>query len=276
MQRSEFDILVEWAAKEGWNPGLHDAEIFWDVDPDGFVTAEFNGEMVGGGSIISYGGTFGFMGFFIMRPDFRGKGYGNLLWNWRRNHLLSRLKEPKIIGMDGVFTMQSYYAKGGFTFHYRGLRFEGSGYAHSCSADIIDLTDVSFPVVEQYDQNHFPAKRKEFLERWIRPEGGHAVGILDGDFLFGYAVLRPCRLGYKIGPLFADNPVIAEKLFQTLSSRVPGEPIFLDVPEINPEALVLARNHGMKEVFGCARMYYGFRPELPMHEIFGITTFELG
>ena len=29
MTRSEVDELVAWAAREGWIPGLHDAEVFW-------------------------------------------------------------------------------------------------------------------------------------------------------------------------------------------------------------------------------------------------------
>ena len=55
-----------------------------------------------------------------------------------------------------------------------------------------------------------------------------------------------------------------------------AKPIFLDVPEINPDALALTARHGMKEVFGCARMVLGAIPKLPDAEIFGVTTFELG
>ena len=76
MTRAELDTLVEWAAAEGWNPGLDDAQIFWDTDPDAFIAAELAGELIGGGSIVAYGGRFGFMGFFIIRPDHRGQGLG--------------------------------------------------------------------------------------------------------------------------------------------------------------------------------------------------------
>ena len=62
MRRAELDTLVEWAADEGWNPGSNDAQIFWDTDPQGFVAAEQGGELIGGGSIVSYGGRFGFHG----------------------------------------------------------------------------------------------------------------------------------------------------------------------------------------------------------------------
>ncbi len=88
--------------------------------------------------------------------------------------------------------------------------------------------------------------------------------------------MRPCQTGYKIGPLFADSPAIAENLFVALSAQAPGEAIFLDVPETNQAAIAMASRHGMKEVFGCAKMFLGSKPTLPEQEIFGVTSFELG
>ena len=118
MSRPEVDQLVAWAAREGWNPGLHDAELFWHTDPEAFVAAEIAGELIGGGAITSYGGEFGFMGFFIVRPEFRGQGLGNRLWHARRERLLARLRPGASIGMDGVFDMQDYCAQGGFAFSH--------------------------------------------------------------------------------------------------------------------------------------------------------------
>ena len=56
MRRSEVDALVGWAAREGWNPGLHDAERFWATDPDAFIAADLEGELIGGGAITSLRG----------------------------------------------------------------------------------------------------------------------------------------------------------------------------------------------------------------------------
>jgi len=276
MTRAELDTLVEWAAAEGWNPGLNDAQIFWDTDPDAFIAAELAGELIGGGSIVAYGGRFGFMGFFIIRPDQRGQGLGTRLWFHRRDRLIARLQAPAVIGMDGVFDMQNFYAQGGFVLSHRDLRFEGVGAAAEMADDLVDLASVPFSEVARYDAAHFPAPREGFLKAWISQPGSRALGAMRDGRLRGYGVIRPCRSGFKIGPLFAADGETAEALFRGLTDKGAGAPIFLDVPEINPEAMALAERHGLREVFGCARMYYGPPPAEPYGEIFGVTTFELG
>lgn len=276
MARAELDTLVEWAALEGWNPGLADADAFWNTDPEGFIAAEADGELVGGGSIVSYEGRYGFMGFFIVRADLRGQGLGNHLWHERKRRLHARLAPGAPIGMDGVFNMQTWYARGGFRFACRDLRFEGRGAGPLRQERLVDAREVAFDDLASYDHAHFPAPRDRFLRGWIDRPNGHALAALEGGKIRGYAVMRPCRIGHKIGPLFAADADVAERLFSALSSRAPGEPIFLDVPEVNRDALTLAERHGMSEVFGCAKMYAGPAPKLPDREIFGVTTFELG
>jgi len=276
MRRGELDTLVDWAAAEGWNPGLNDADIFWATDPEGFIAAEIDGAMIGGGSIVSYGGQYGFMGFFIVHPDYRGHGLGNTLWHARLQRLIGRLKSPAVIGMDGVFDMQSYYAKGGFRFAVRDLRFEATAQTFQTSPDIHDMAEIDFADIDAYDRAHFPAPRSGFLRDWISQAGAHALASVQAGRLTGFGVVRPCRQGYKIGPLFADTPEVAEALFRALSTRVAGSDIYIDVPEDNRPAMALTQRHGMKEVFGCAKMYYGPRPQLREDGIFAVTTFELG
>jgi GNAT superfamily N-acetyltransferase len=281
MNRSEVDDLVEWAAREGWNPGLHDAELFWATDPDAFIAADLDGVLIGGGAITSYNGEFGFMGFFIVRPEFRGRGFGNALWHARRDRLLARLRPGASIGLDGVFAMQDYYARGGFVFSHRDIRFRADIPEHPSTArvddeDIVPLTAVPFEQVLEYDRTCFPALRANFLKGWISQSDALALGCQRDGKLSGYGVVRRCREGCKIGPLFADDVRAAEALYTQLAGFVAGGPLFLDAPENNPAAIGLAHRHRMVEVFGCARMYLGPPPALAHEHVFGVTSFELG
>jgi ribosomal protein S18 acetylase RimI-like enzyme len=281
MSRREVDELVSWAAQEGWNPGLHDADLFWATDPDAFIAAELEEELIGGGAITSYDSKFGFMGFFIVRPEFRGEGLGNKLWHARRERLLARLRPGARIGMDGVFEMQKYYAKGGFVFSHRDIRYRAEIPDHAAIATvgnekITPLAEVAFDQIVEYDRTCFPAPRPTFLKGWLSQPDALALGCQRQGKLSGYAVVRRCREGCKIGPLFADDAQAAQTLYGHLAEFASGGPLFLDVPENNPAAIELVRRHRMVEVFGCARMYLGAPPELAHHRIFGVTTFELG
>lgn len=281
MSRAEFDELVSWAAGEGWNPGLHDADLFWENDPAAFIAAELDGELIGGGAITSYNREYGFMGFFIVRPDYRGRGLGNELWHARLERLINRLQPGATIGMDGVFDMQDYYARGGFVLSHRNLRFrleipkEGLE-PRDDSGDIAALAEVPFDKVDAYDRSCFPTHRSRFLRSWISQADSLALGHIRSGALGGYGVIRRCREGCKIGPLFADSVGIARSLYIQLAAFAAGDPVFLDAPENNPAAMQLVRQYRMKEVFGCARMYLGPVPDVAHGRVFGVTTFELG
>lgn len=280
MTRSEATQLVDWAAAEGWNPGLHDADVFWHADPDAFIAAELHGELVGGGTITAYQRAFGFMGFFIVHPAFRGRGLGHTLWLSRRDRLLDRLDQGASIGMDGVFDMQAYYARGGFAFSHRDIRFRAevpsNGAAPAADPSIVGLEQVPFDDVLAYDRACFPADRTRFLRAWIDQPDARALGHVRDGKLAGYGVVRRCREGCKVGPLFADDAAAAQALYTQLAGFAMGGPLFLDVPECNADAIALADRHHMQEVFGCARMYLGPAPDLMHSRVFGVTTFELG
>lgn len=281
MTRSEVNELVDWAASEGWNPGLHDADLFWATDSEAFIAADLDGKLIGGGAITSYDGEFGFMGFFIVKPEYRGQGFGNTIWHARRDRLLTRLRPGATIGLDGVFTMQDYYAKGGFVFSHRNLRFRTEIPQSTVTTEvdndgIVPLETVPFDQLLDFDRSCFPASRPSFLKDWISQADALALGYRRKGRLCGYGVARRCREGYKIGPLFADDGRIANAIYTQLAGFAAGGPLFLDAPENNSAAMALVRRHRMSEVFGCARMYLGPPPVLKHERIFGVTTFELG
>jgi ribosomal protein S18 acetylase RimI-like enzyme len=273
MGREELAIAFELAAAEGWNPGLHDADSFYATDPNGFFAGLLGGQPIATISAVKYSPDFAFIGLYIVKPGYRGKGYGLRLWNAALDYL-----EGCNIGLDGVVERQEAYKKSGFHLAYRNIRYEGAGGGEPPSdANIVELAEMPLEDLYAYDRPLFPAERRQFTAPWIGQPESSALGILRTGRLAGYGVLRRCRSGYKIGPLFADAPEPAESLFLALRSRAaPGSPIYLDIPEVNPAAVALVQRHGLTRVFETARMYTGENPELPLDRIFGVTTFELG
>lgn len=268
--------LVSWAEGEGWNPGPYDAGVFFATDPEGFYGYYYNGELIGGGSIVSYNGQFGFMGLFIVKPEYRSAGLGRQLWYQRRDTLLSRLNEGAAIGMDGVIAMQPFYAKGGFDIAFRDERYVRAGAAFEVHKNISPIGEDDLDAVLAYDALCFGFPRPQFMHPWLSLPGNKTFKYAEGDMLQGFAVVRKLISGYKIGPLFADNPTIAEELYKACLNAVQGEQLYIDIPVCNEAAVQLVKKYEAEYMFECARMYYGTPPEIDMDKVFGITSFELG
>jgi ribosomal protein S18 acetylase RimI-like enzyme len=273
MMREEIDLAVEWAAQEGWNPGLHDAECFYLADPKGFSIGLLDGKAIGSISAVSYGDSYGFIGFYIVTHDCRGQGFGIQLWHEAMKRLSGRN-----IGLDGVLAQQENYKKSGFRLAHRNIRYQWrSDGKNRVAQDVVRLSEVPREELAAYDAKLFGLQRERFLECWISRPQTVALGILQSRNLVGYGVLRKCRDGFKIGPLFADGPDIAEALFLSLTRDLAeGSAVFLDVPEVNSQGVRLAEKYNMTKVFETARMYTKEQPNVPLHQWFGVTTFELG
>ncbi len=270
MTRAEADTVIAWAAEEGWNPGLHDADAFYQTDPSGFFSIETEGRMIGSVSVVRYDNTFMFGGLYIIHPDYREMGIGRAVYDF-----VIKFAEGYNLGIDGVFAMQPIYEKSGFIFAYRNIRFESVGEG-IVDKTLTPLREVPFPRILAYDSMFFPTVREGFLKHFIYQPDCKGYASIDNGSLSGYGFIRKCSTGYKIGPLFASNSQIAEKIYSALSAFADGMPVFLDVPEPNAAGMALAKKHGMTEVFGTARMYTREIPKLPIQQIFGVTSFELG
>jgi GNAT superfamily N-acetyltransferase len=267
------DIAVQWAGEEGWNPGLNDAQVFYNTDTKGFFVGLSDNIPIACISTVSYGNNFGFLGFYIVKKEFRGKGYGFKIWNRALEYLANQN-----IGLDGVIAQQPNYIKSGFKLAYRNIRFEGIAKTNSGNCDgIFSCSEQHFEQLAKYDSNLFPVIRTKFLEFWVKQQEAATFVSLENETINGYATIRKCKVGYKIGPLFADNNDVANSLFVAANKFAgEGSNIYLDTPEVNVNAVNLAENYGMKKVFETARMYTKEKPNINLNNIYGVTTFELG
>ena len=269
----EVRTVMDWAADEGWNPGVHDAPSFFSVDPQGFLGAFIEDQLVGSISAVCYGDDYAFLGLYLVKPELRGQGIGSQLWA----HAMQRV-EGRTVGLDGVVDMQSSYARSGFALAYRNIRFGGQ------VRDVPPLSDAMVVIgrddlhrIQSLDRATFGADRSAFLADWLSQPEGHSWAYVEDGQIRGFGTVRACREGFKVGPLVADSALVAAEVFNALAKSVgDGGPIYLDVPEPNVAALDLARAVGLSPVFETARMYAKGNPDLDIPLVFGVTSFELG
>lgn len=272
LSAAEVEELIGWAALEGWNPGHGDAAAFRTADPAGFIGCFVEGRFAAGISAVRYGSGFGFIGLYICHPDFRGRGLGRRIWDAGMAHLGGR-----VIGLDGVVEQQGNYARMGFEPAYDTVRWSIERMPGLSKADAtchaVGAADVAD--ILPFDQGFFPEAREGFLTAWLQSPRRAFVCRRQGA-VAGYTVVRPCRRGHKIGPLFAMDGRTAEDLLKVCLANLGGAEIHLDVPDYQQGFRYLLERMGFIPGFKTTRMYRGAPPSLHKAGVYAITTLELG
>ncbi|MEU3725481.1 GNAT family N-acetyltransferase [Streptomyces sp. NPDC031705] len=275
---ADMELLRTWADREGWNPGDDDRFAFAVADPEGFLVGRRDGEPVACISAVRYGAGFGFIGFYIARPDVRGRGYGIRLWRAGMDRLHGRL-----VGLDGVVEQQANYRKSGFRSAWTTMRYEGvprpgadGGDGIGGGVEIVDAASLPFARLAAYDRRFFPEPRDAFLCAWTSLPGRTALAAVRDGRIEGLGVVRPSSGASRIGPLYAATPEVAAALVRRLAGHARGGEVAVDVPDANPAAGAVATGLGLAPAFETARMYTGPVPEVELAGLYGITSLELG
>lgn len=290
----EVHVALDWAEREGWEPGVSDFFAFTAIDfPGSFLGGFVGGRCVAVISVVNYDPTYAFIGFYIVHPDFRGRGLGVRIWS-----VAMMRAGTRTCGLDGVLAQVENYKASGFVGSHRNVRHAGpipvdaarrltAPYARARTA-VLDYERGMLHALERYDAAVFGCARGAFVRAWLASEGHAACVAFEEGRVVGYAVLRPTRSGaYKVGPLFADSAEAAAHLLARLLSRKApaGSRAYLDTPEPNAHAMQLAERLGFERVFETARMYRPGSgraaealspPTADDPRVFGVTSFELG
>lgn len=268
----ELEQVLAWAAEEGWNPGINDAEAFFAADPAGFfVAARADGELVASISVVNHTPDFAFLGLYIVRPMFRRQGIGLALWRHAMQHA-----DKRVVGLDGVEAQQENYEKSGFAHAGGTTRFTGN-VAGVRNKSIRSATSDDIPKLIGLEASAAGVSKPDYLRAWLSPSSKRTTFVLtkgQGGGLDGYCTARACASGAKIGPLVANTAKSAHELIAHAAAHYEG-PVTLDVPESADELTQLCLDLGLRPGFKTARMYKGMFP-LTSHRFFAVTSLELG
>ena len=271
----EWARIVRWAAAEGWNPGRHDAEHFLRQDPAGFLLGREDGELVSAVSVVNYSPHYAFLGFYLVRPDRRGRGLGIATWEAGMAHAAGRT-----VGLDGVPGQQDNYRRSGFLPAHTTIRHSGVPESGATAgvprAGITPLDGVDLRLLGELDAACHAADRQDFATRWAAdPRHTTRVRFREG-LLTGYGVLRPAEDGLRIGPLLATTPRDAEALLAALLAEAGPARVSIDIPEPHHLARGMAERFGLAPSSTTARMYTGPVRSLQQSLGYGVMSLELG
>lgn len=271
MSRADLDVAVEWAAAEGWNPGVEDAEAFYAIDPGGFLMGWLGSVPVAAISVVRHSPAYGFLGFYLCDPAFRGQGHGLALWQAGMAHL-----GDCTVGLDGVVAQQQNYRRSGFRLAHQTQRYEGkvAGCKHP---GVEPAGSGDLPALLALDHAIQGGAREAYMTEWFKQTQTRQTLVMRGvGRIIAAGTIRACRSGHKVAPLYAPDIESACALVESLVVLAGAGRIAIDVPDPNTPGVSLVGRFGLRPSFACARMYNGDLPDRDVGRIFAETSFELG
>jgi len=286
--KKEFEsIIINAMVKEGWGPGLKDAECFMACDPTAGFVGELNGKPICCATMAKYGDSFAFGGSYIVSKEYRGREYGKKIYDagmasakhFPSIALISGLKQEEMNKCNG-FRSQFYGAF--FVFNIPTTIACFSETSKRLPVKIKSIEEVNMQALFMYDATAFGFERHAFLSKWLRMTGSHARVAIDSEgCTVGYTVARPTFIkgSYKIGPLFADSEAIAEKLLKAvfeelLRQEKPSPVVCIDAP--TEKATKLCERLQGKRSFELVYMVTNDLPDACFDKWFGYTTVQFG
>lgn len=286
---SDFDWILDTAVQAGWNPGFHDARAFQAQDPEGFLVAEGGGVRLGCLSAIRYGSGFGFLGGVLAGAEAGTSDVVGKMTEALFSCGVERL-EGRTVGMDVPPENEEAFTESGFRRDCELLRYEfcnslsgaplpeGTNFPVICPSLAVSVTQTDcLADLLLFDCRIFGCSRADFLRYWLSMPGAPVAAACEGGEMRGYAVARPCKKGYTVGPLFAEDAAAAERIFRAVCSRLPGGlPVYLTIPASNERGMKMALMLNMEPVERLTRIVRGRGGELDSERVFGVTTLRLG
>lgn len=266
MDVADLGTALDWAAREGWNPGLDDAAAFHAADPEGFFLAEEDGTPVAAISVVNHSGAMAFLGLYLCRPEHRGRGIGLALWR----HALAHAGE-RSVGLDGVPDQQANYARSGFVRAGETTRWTGAVRPQR-DPGVRAVRPGDVPGLIDREAAASGVRKVAYLTAWFTDTATRRTLVLDDGG--GFATVRQCRSGAKIGPLVAEDGAAAERLIGHAATLF-GPDLTLDVPASSVGLTGVCAGAGFAAGFETARMYRGPAP-VAGHPVYAVASLELG
>jgi hypothetical protein len=260
-------------AAQGWNAGVHDVETFTRDDPDALILAEVDGKPVGTVLATRWNESYGWIGMYIVDQAYRGRGIGLQLFD----AALERLA-PGSVGLDGDARQQENYRRSGFVDVHGNTRWHwraGAARPGRSVVEVVDAREVPLDTLVELDARAVGAARPRLIAAWLAQPDARAEAVVSEGRAIGLVTARPARMGWKVGPLYAEDAEIAGALLATITEDLESE-CWLDSPDPNAVAMAMMRRFGAEAAPTSGRMTRGEPPLGDGSVTFALLAHEIG
>ncbi len=218
----------------GWNQVPADWERLLQLEPEGCIGMQKDGEVVATATVVCYGRQLAWIGMVLTDPGHRRKGYALALME----HAMAWLEKRQVDWwkLDATHMGQPLYERLGFEVESPIERWATQV---SPALEVSELPEADFDAA--LDREAFGADRTRVLKLLAE----ESATLQERGFAAG----RPGSNAYSFGPCVARDIAGAGLLVRWFLGRHPGDAVYWDLLPTNRDAAELAAESG----FECRR-----------------------
>lgn len=273
LDRADVDAAVDLSTQVGWNQLRADWVRLVELYPDGCYAGIVDGELVATTTVATYADRASWIGMVLVDDDHRRQGYGTTMFE----HALAETggQEPEILGLDATDSGRPLYRRANFVDAARIGRWCGVLTAVESQADVDEL-EACPDAVHALDRRVCGVDRSRLLDRLLGEPGSAGFVRVDEGAVRGYAIVRPGRNHWQVGPVVGVRREDAAHLFDAVANHLGDESVIVDAVRTDDTDDLLSA-HGLTVQRTLSRMRYE-RADLPLWDdgLWAAAGLELG
>ena len=225
---TEADVAaaMDLSRQAGWNQLPTDWRRLCVLAPDRCYGGRVDGDLVATATAVTYGTAVGWIGMVLVDEDHRRRGYGTRM-------LLHALEQtqPDVTagtGLDATDQGKPLYMEQGFETVRNITRLCGTLNRDGSADDIEAVGAERVGALTSFDASACGTDRSALVERLLAEPRTVGYVCSTDDDLEGYAILRPGREHWQLGPVVADTTDALGRLLDAAAARLDGKSVVLD------------------------------------------------
>ncbi|KAG8195358.1 hypothetical protein JTE90_001377 [Oedothorax gibbosus] len=279
MTREDVPGTLDVCLDTGLQEGTHCLYTWLEVDKDAVnIAVKDTGEIIGACSAVIHHEDMAFLGMYGVRKAYQGLGIGMKLWNACVEHIGTR---------NGILNAvpdktDRYRTKGGFPILETSW---ASIMNETCNPvnhevlsdeppegiDILPFQESHLPAMFEYDLALMGYEREKALELNCKEQDSRTFVAFNNRCVVGFGTIKMrCdnALG-QVGPLYADDPRVAEVILKRLIVSLPkAEGFAMMTVNSNLAAKKLIDRLGCPVLMECPRLYSKARFNVDLDKVF--------
>lgn len=261
MAAADVPFGMHLKSQAGWNQLEADWQRHLTLEPAGVFIAELDGKPVGTTATCRFG-PVAWIAMVLVEKDFRGHGVGKALMN----HALDYLDRSGVtsIRLDATPLGQPLYEKLGFAAEFNLTRYAGTlrtaaDYPyHERQSPVTTALPTQYEALCNLDRAVTQTDRRSLLLRLFAEQPGAVRVVQRAGKVEGFMTMRPGANAVQLGPCLGATAAGAA-LFADAWQRYSGQAVFVDVPDGNAPAVMMAQQMGLTAQRPLVRMGRGPR-----------------